>query len=154
LLVFPSILKETESIWQEGETVICRGRVSTKDNELKFLCSKVKKIDLDNLDNDVAEFQRSEKKENFRNFRKNKIKPTDDVKTPPEPLKIKIDNLQDQSILLKIKELLADSQGDNSVYFYVNNEDKLQAIKTGFKVNKTKELIGGLVKLLGKEAVK
>src|SRR3990167_6564855 len=44
ILVFPSLLKENNLIWQEGKVVLCQGKLSDKDQELKLLCNKVMEL--------------------------------------------------------------------------------------------------------------
>ncbi|MFH1598346.1 MAG: DNA polymerase III subunit alpha [Patescibacteria group bacterium] len=49
VLVFPSILKNNPTIWQEDKVVLINGKLSDKDGELKILCETVKPVDLDKL---------------------------------------------------------------------------------------------------------
>jgi len=161
LLVFPSVLKETSDIWVEGETIICRGRVSTKDNELKFLCSRAKKIDLEKITEDLAEFQKEGDKEYSRRgngnsyYQNRNNQPAEKKVAESPPLKIKIIDLANQELLTKLKEKLSSSQGGSKVYFYIQNgQDDWKVLETGFKVDNSKDLKKELVDLLGKDSVK
>jgi DNA polymerase-3 subunit alpha len=49
ILVFPSILKGTEEIWQEGKVVLCQGKLSDKDQEIKLLANKAIELSLENI---------------------------------------------------------------------------------------------------------
>ena len=44
ILVFPTLLKTTNAIWQEGAAVAVSGKISTKDNEVKVLANEAKII--------------------------------------------------------------------------------------------------------------
>ena len=44
VLVFPTLLKTTNAIWQEGAAVAVSGKISTKDNEVKVLANEAKII--------------------------------------------------------------------------------------------------------------
>ena len=44
VIVFPSILRETESFWQTDKILAIEGRVSHKDNESKVICSQVREV--------------------------------------------------------------------------------------------------------------
>jgi len=67
ILVFPRLLKETAGLWQEGNAVICRGRLSNKDNELKLLGDKAKQLEPDKAAKLAAEFLKLNKKNGFAN---------------------------------------------------------------------------------------
>jgi len=43
-LVFPTILDQDPTVWQEGKIVILSGRLSDKDDQLKILCDKAEEL--------------------------------------------------------------------------------------------------------------
>jgi len=59
ILVFPSLLKETSAIWQEGKIVLCQGKLSDKDQELKLLTNRAIELTADKAGEEVAKFTRN-----------------------------------------------------------------------------------------------
>jgi len=148
LLVFPSLLKETADVWQEGNAVICRGRLSNKENEIKLLVDKAKKIEPEIAVKLASEFLRLNKNNGFKNINNN-------VSAPAAPiLKIKIKDLNNQELLARLKERLAKNPGAHKVYFYIPGESGLQVIETGFRVDASEELKKQLAEIAGEDAVK
>ncbi len=142
LLVFPRLLKTTSIIWEEGNPIICRGKLSTKDNELKILCDKVEKL--------IPE-KASRMADKFIKMNKGVT-----ISQPPvnSLLKLKINDINNQEILTKVKDILAKNKGNSKVLFYVPSGGKLQVIETGFRVDLSNGLKNSLIELLGREAVK
>ncbi|OGF18512.1 DNA polymerase III subunit alpha [Candidatus Falkowbacteria bacterium RIFCSPLOWO2_02_FULL_45_15] len=151
LLVFPSLLKESAAVWQEGNAVICRGRVSNKENELKLLCERAKRLEPENALAGAAEFLALNKSNGFKNNNYN-VAPLSAVAA--KNLKIKINDFNDQNLLKKLKEELSASHGESKVYFYVPGQNGLQIIETGFKVKDSRDLRQKLTELVGEQAVK
>jgi len=151
LLIFPSLLKETADVWREGAAVICRGRVSNKENELKILCDQASVLTPETAVKLAAEFLKKNKSNSFKNGYNNVTSP---ASVPPPVLKIKLENLNDPDLLKKIQEKLSARQGKSKVYFYVPGETGMQVIETGFKVDASDELRQKLKELVGEEAVK
>jgi DNA polymerase-3 subunit alpha len=50
ILVFPSLLKENISVWQENKVVLVTGRLSDKDGVLKILGGRVQEITSENIE--------------------------------------------------------------------------------------------------------
>ncbi|MDO8667703.1 MAG: DNA polymerase III subunit alpha [bacterium] len=61
ILVFPSLLKENNLIWQEGKVVLCQGKLSDKDQELKLLCNKVVELTPETTGEAINKFASSSK---------------------------------------------------------------------------------------------
>lgn len=47
-LVFPKLLENTGDLWQADKLVLIKGKISTKDNEIKIIADSVEELDLDN----------------------------------------------------------------------------------------------------------
>jgi DNA polymerase-3 subunit alpha len=58
VLVFPRIYKETAALWQEGKAIVAAGRLSEKDQDLKFLINKVAVLPAENIQAAVDEFKK------------------------------------------------------------------------------------------------
>ncbi|MFA6551525.1 MAG: DNA polymerase III subunit alpha, partial [Patescibacteria group bacterium] len=157
ILVFPKLLKETAAIWQTGVPVICRGRVSNKENELKVLCDKAKKLEPETAVKLAAEFLKLNKANGFKNANNNVAPPATPFRAEilaVPILKIKINDLNNPEILSRLKQELAQFSGQSKVYFYLPGENGLQVVETGFRVDITEELKKKLKEIVGEEAVK
>ncbi len=58
LLVFPRLYKETMELWVEGRAMIIAGKVSEKDQDIKFLADKVALLDLADPARSVDDFKK------------------------------------------------------------------------------------------------
>ncbi|PIR94850.1 DNA polymerase III subunit alpha, partial [Candidatus Falkowbacteria bacterium CG10_big_fil_rev_8_21_14_0_10_37_6] len=158
LLIFPRLLKETEGVWQEGNGVICRGKLSNKDNELKVLCDKAEKLESEKIKKIAARFFKMNKAQH-RNDSGNVSAPPVNLQYQPNPstqqfLKLKIQDINNSEALNEIKKILAKHKGGNKVLFYVPKGSGLQVIETGFKVDKNNGLVEKLKMILGEDSVK
>ncbi|MDP3043295.1 MAG: DNA polymerase III subunit alpha [bacterium] len=145
ILVFPSLLKETAAIWREGEAVLCRGKLSDKDHEIKLLCNKAIELTLENVEQAIIKF----KKENGivnNAIKKNFAKLNSAVLTDETNLYIALNKNYNPDILSELKELLTKHQGDKKVYFKIKSSN----IETDFKVNPCESLIKEINRLLSK----
>ncbi len=130
ILVFPSLLKETAAIWREGEAVLCRGKLSDKDREIKLLCNKAAELTLENVEQAIIKFK---KKLNCLSIDKTN-------------LYIALNKNYNPDILSKLKELLVKHPGGQKVYFKIKSSN----IETDFKVNPCESLIKEINHLLSK----
>ncbi len=160
ILVFPSLLKETAAIWREGEAVLCQGKLSDKDQEIKLLCNKAAGLALENIEQAIIKF----KKENGianNAIKKNFVKPNSAVlinggeasrakeklnylSMDGANLYIALNKDYNSDILNKLKELLIKYPGGQKVYFKIKSSN----IETDFKINPCESLIQGINNLL------
>jgi DNA polymerase III subunit alpha len=157
ILVFPRLLKENQDVWQERKAIICQGRVSDKDGEVKIIADFAVELVLANLTGSLDEFKKKmiasregEKKFNWRDkssFRSGypstretkKSAPRPAAPAPvsapaPEPLKLIF--LQDPSpeSLARLREVLVAAPGRSKVYFKVKQAGKDVIVESGFLV--------------------
>ncbi len=158
LLVFPTLLAETLNIWQEGRVVLCRGRVSDKDQEVKILLDKAVILDEDNPAKSVDDFKKflldnpGKARPNFRNgFKSNNnySAPAPAAVTPPpapaaKPLRLIFERTFTPAELDRLRALFLASPGESQVYFKVKQNGQENILKTGFRVNYQPELIAAL----------
>jgi DNA polymerase-3 subunit alpha len=142
VLIFPRLLAKDAAIWQEGNVILCRGRLSNKDNELKLLGDTAAKLEPGNAVKLAAQFLKLNKGNGA-------LQPV-----AAHPLKIKLNDFHNQELLAKIKNELLQSRGATQVLFYVPNGSGLQVIETGFRVAASDELKAKLKELVGEGAVK
>lgn len=164
LLIFPRLLKETLSIWQEGRAIICQGSVSEKDQDIKLLVNHVSVLDHNDIQKSVDDFKKimmsnkensgaanSWRKKYQNNYSTNKPKQEtalpvaekekQQAVAPVNPLKIVFKRELSLDELSALKDLLTSYPGDSETYFKIKQAEKDSIIKTGFKVEYSKELI-------------
>jgi len=124
VLVFPKMLKESADVWQDGKTVLCQGKISDKDQEVKLLCNKVIELTLDNVEQTVIKFVKS----NGVSYGQ-KVNDTC-VYFNGENFYIKFKKNYDNITLEKLKNILISNKGEKKVYFRVNTSN----METEFKI--------------------
>ena len=158
LLIFPRLLKETETIWVSGRPLICEATVSEKDQDIKLLVNAVAILEADNLDAGIDNFKRSvlQRRENNgngawrrRNYNKiqDKTATTDEaVPVSPTPtstasaaaatevLKIFFEKMPAAADLEALRNLLAEHPGSCETLFKIKRPEKDTVFKAGLRV--------------------
>jgi len=139
LLVFPKLLQETANIWQEGKPILVSGRVSDKDQDIKFLVDKAVLLEGDNLGVAIEGFKaklglggskwRFKKKEDEANGGTVSYP----RKETPD-LKIVFQREFSDSELSDLREILIKHSGDSLVYFEIISGGDGHLLKTAFRV--------------------
>ncbi|MEK7203352.1 MAG: OB-fold nucleic acid binding domain-containing protein, partial [Patescibacteria group bacterium] len=163
VLVFPSLLKETLNIWQEGKAVICQGKLSNKDQQIKLLCNKAVELIVDNAKEIIAKFVPSNKAVNYSKNKAiainvNQINPVDKseinhLQFDGNKLYVLIGDKLDSMILTKLKDIMLKYQGDKKVYFKIKSQilpDKFDLVETDFAVIYNQPLAKAINSLLSK----
>jgi len=168
LLVFPSLLKETESVWQEGRAVLCQGKLSDKDQEIKLLCNKVvgldlktvaetvrnyKKTILTNKSNNIYIKNNSSTPSQLNKKLNNNYKAIDNPSAGQADLKLILDKMCDADTLNKLKKFFSEHQGLNKVYFKIKQNGQEKLLETGFRVNNSEALRNAVKQMLGANVV-
>lgn len=147
LLVFPRTLKENPDIWQDGKTVLVHGRVSDKDQDVKFLVNKGGVMNLETAVQDLSAFMDMASKIKPRPNFKKKTDDSSDKSAAPKavqvgnPLKIILHETVNPEIMENLRNLLVNNQGDDKVFMRVMQNGERKVIETGFRVKNTKELV-------------
>ncbi len=178
ILVFPSLLKETLAIWSEGRIVICQGKLSDKDQELKLLCNRAIELTAEKAGEEVAKFTKNTnsnalKPNGYGQATANRWRVNANPATVPKPAasinfnspkaassaaRVQVNgeniyivlagNLQ-PDILTKLKDLFTKNQGDKKVFFKIITAGQAKQIETQFKVSFNKALVDEIGKLVG-----
>lgn len=163
ILVFPSLLKDNNLIWQEGKVVLCQGKLSDKDQELKLLCNKAVELDIETAGEAVKKFTSAGNGKNngeprkFFGYPSSKSYPVAGGKPISKHLVFKDDNLYinlnsnaGASVLEKLKEALLKNSGDKKVFFKLSSGVGAGSnlVETDFKVNYNKSLIEAINSIL------
>lgn len=142
LLVFPSILKEDPTLWQDSNLIHLTGRLSFKDGkgnlaEPKVIVNKVKK-----LEKSPKLFDNSPKLK----FENNSVNHS--------VLHLKIKKEGSRELLGQIKEILLASRGSSTIILHLPEGNGFKPVKITSKVEINDNLISKLKELLGEDSVK
>jgi len=167
ILVFPSLLKENNLIWQEGKVVLCQGKLSDKDQEFKLLCNKAIELNIETAGEVIKKFTTSSngngngksygEPRKFFGFPSPKSAPKSSAMPTSKYLVLKDDNLyinlnSNISALAseKLKEALLKNSGDKKVFFKLSSAAgaKTSLVETDFKVNYNKSLVEAINNIL------
>jgi DNA polymerase-3 subunit alpha len=162
ILVFPSLLKENNLIWQEGKVVLCQGKLSDKDQEFKLLCNKAIELNIETAGEAIKKFTASGNGngKSYGEPRKSFGYPS--PKSPSSASISKNLTFKDNNvyinlnsnisalILEKLKETLLKNSGDKKVFFKLSSGAgaKINLVETDFKVNYNKFLTEAIDKVL------
>jgi len=136
VLVFPSLLKTTYSIWQEGKAVFCQGKVSDKDQDKKILANSAIKLSLRNMNNIASKLSEA----GFKVPSNNRYSVNNDLN-----IVIKNNNIDFE----KMKEIFKKHAGQSKVFFEITQNNKTKRIQTDYMVNNNTFLITELVGKIG-----
>ncbi|MFH1980076.1 MAG: DNA polymerase III subunit alpha [Patescibacteria group bacterium] len=150
VLVFPRLLQETSDIWEENKAVICQGKLSDKDQEIKMLVNRVAELNLENIQKIVNSFgQASVGTGADRGLASGILEakplsapvPTTLHVAPITGLKLIFNkNLTTEKLNL-LKKLLIKNPGNDKVYFQINQNNKTNILETGLRVGISDNLI-------------
>ena len=176
ILVFPSLLKENGLIWQEGKVVLCQGKLSDKDQELKLLCNKVMELTALTTGEAIKKFTAASN-DSTRGYAANGNggtvkrffyprplngtatlkKSTSETKVLPvskhltfedNKLFINLNGNANAAVLAKLKEALVKNGGDKKVFFKLISGAAVNLMETDFKVNYSQDLIKDIDNIL------
>lgn len=146
ILVFPKLLEETAALWEEGRAVICQGRISDKDQDLKLLANRAHEIDLDNLGPSLKHYRKAPTR--------NGPGPGPAARSAggqyaATDLKIIFKDGFASDHLLRIKDIFAKYTGQDRVFFKLRHEGEYKIIQSEHKVSNSHLLLKELQDSLG-----
>ncbi|MFH0951418.1 MAG: DNA polymerase III subunit alpha [bacterium] len=159
ILVFPKLLQTTTAVWQIGQTIICQGTVSDKDNEIKILANQAVVLSLEHLSADVDKFKQAILvNNNHRNgngyYQKNNHQPEPIIVSPPlsQPLKLIIAEADLTNELVNIlKQLFTNHPGSSSVYIKITKPESYRVVELASRVNNSQALLDQIRQQLGQQ---
>lgn len=175
ILVFPSLLKDNDLLWQEGKVALCQGKLSDKDQELKLLCNKAVELNVETAGEVVKKFTQTPKNlvygfttagngrnsgEPRRFFDRPAPQPSWPAGGSPNSkhlifqdgnLYINLNGGAGALTLQKLKQTLLKNSGGQKVFFRLSNGVgiKTSLVETDFKVNYNKDLVEAIDNILG-----
>jgi len=135
VLVFPSLLKETSSVWEEGNAVFLQGKLSYKDQETKVLANTAFSLKLGSIQNTINKIKQANHLGDGSNT------PRRSSQGGVYDLVIRFPESGNGVALDKLKEKLAKYPGQNKVYFEVSQNGQVTRVETEYKVNTNNILV-------------
>lgn len=162
LVVFPTVYKDTNTVWDREKIILATGKVNGTDRsgspmqEAKILVDNARIVPIE----EAREYQPSGVKASLNVPKARGRKKTDDKVNAkptenkvPKRLYIRLNDASDNGALEKLKHILDEHHGNLEAVLVLGSKDK-QIIKLPQKVSGDEELLHSLHKLLGKEQVK
>ena len=134
LVLFPKLLKDTQSFWVKDKVVKVNGTVNSRNGELKFSVEAASNIAKDSKE----DIERAEI-ENDPNSELNK-----------KSVYIKLKDSSDTSKLNNLKHIIDENQGDKEVILVIGDDDKKQAIRLPVRVSADDSTISIIEEIVGK----
>ena len=138
IIVFPRLLESTAETWQDGAVVICKGKISDKDQEIKVIANSVTKLDLDNLEKQISRFKKLKINLNQR--------PT---QASRKGLYLELSSNISADNINKLKFILEKFSGTEKVIFLVKENGVEKIVETNHQVAKGQPLLQELMTNLG-----
>lgn len=150
LIVFPKVFEKTPHLWEADQVISVQGKVTARGrdgkltSEAKILVDGAKGIDYDTARNHKSQKPAPAAK-----------RPAPDRSSAPAPapaaLQLSISDVNNQQLLLQVRELLGAHAGSAEVYLLLGADHK--KLRLPFKVELTDELVNQLTQLIGPETV-
>ena len=137
-LVFPKLLEETNNLWTTGKAVRLQGKISSKDDELKFIVNSVEEITQKmKLEADSIEITKRKYNQPVSPYNNSKNNNVTYIEGLEKEYIIKLPNNKTIDVINKIKEVLDECQpGLTLIYLYHNNSK----LKTGYFIKLTNDI--------------
>ncbi|MBI4812122.1 DNA polymerase III subunit alpha [Candidatus Falkowbacteria bacterium] len=154
LLVFPSLLKETADIWREGKAVLCQGKISDKDREIKLLVNKAAALDLEKMEESINVFKTTrEAVRNGNGWAKRNYEPyyppLSSKNNEEDNIKFTLKEGHSADMLDGLRQILLKHKGRSKVYFKITQNGAEKTIETAWRADKTGILREPLNNLFG-----
>jgi DNA polymerase III subunit alpha len=141
VLIFPNLYKATYAIWEEGKAVICQGKTSDKDQEIKILANTAMRVSLRKISEVLDKFKKAD-------FGGNSGSPSSSYSNGGD-LKIVFGSQVSAHGIEKLKEIFSKHKGQNKVYFEIVQNGEKKTIETDFFVNNGPFLVTEIKNRLG-----
>ncbi|MEK7653563.1 MAG: DNA polymerase III subunit alpha [Patescibacteria group bacterium] len=137
ILVFPKILEKNIYLWQVDNIIVCSGKISDKDDEVKILCDQAAILSRENIAEVFNNFVgRGNNGSSFNHQERQVI--------------VKLDEPLGYEAAKAMKDVFLRHQGNCQVELWVNRADgNRQRIKTSFRVDNNERFLAELAKILG-----
>jgi DNA polymerase-3 subunit alpha len=157
LILFPSIYQQTVGIWERDRIVMVKGKVNAKDkdgnmtSEIKILVDDAREI----TSEQAAAYQATGKKKKVPKSTKKLLatKSAAVEKQIARKLYVRVENSDDTSILMTLKQAIDEQQGETEVVLVLGADTQKQIIRLPARVE-AGTIIPSLSALVGADNVK
>jgi DNA polymerase-3 subunit alpha len=162
LILFPGAYQQTLGIWQRDKVVLVRGKVNARDrdgnasDDVKVMVNDAREV----TPEQAQAYQATGKDAKVPKASSKKVtKPSSAAAPQPslpslERLYIRLDNSDDQELLVALKQAIDEQPGDTEVVLVLGNADNKQIVKLPTRARAASGLITQLQELVGAERVK
>ncbi|PIS05640.1 MAG: DNA polymerase III subunit alpha [Candidatus Buchananbacteria bacterium CG10_big_fil_rev_8_21_14_0_10_42_9] len=154
VLVFPTILQQNPSLWEDDSLVIMNCRVSDKDGELKLICASVEQLVIENIESVIDKLDQAAANEapRYGNSPTRSFAPRPKTK-PSAPaagqITISAPSAMTAELADRMKRLFCKYPGDYQVNLIVTQNDEEKRVATNYRVNCTLAFKDELESLIG-----
>jgi DNA polymerase-3 subunit alpha len=151
LVVFPKAYEKTPELWATDKVVIVGGKISGRDREgrltgdLQLMVDVAQEVDYDKALGHKGNVPAAP----FVQLVEEVVPTVVDA----QRLIIKLPDLSDQGVLMKIRDLLNEREGKSEAYLVVGEGESPKRIRLPFMVSVSDDLVEQLNQLIGKGAV-
>jgi DNA polymerase-3 subunit alpha len=165
LVVFPSIFQQTPKLWERDRVVLVNAKVSNKDrsghssNEVKTIADSAREITAEEAQTyqPTGQIDTSLPTKPIIVAMSAKMDETTTISSPAQPAKrvfIRLQNSNDQKLLLSLKNTLDMFSGNTDVVLIMGPDKNKQVIKLPTGISDSLEPIQSLQKLVGTDNVR
>jgi DNA polymerase-3 subunit alpha len=140
LVVFPKAYEAAVDLWEPDKIIAVSGKVSFKDRDGRMTTDLKLMVDTATL----IDYDRAK---GHKPMKKKEEKPSSGA-----DLVLRVQNLTDTELLMKIRKLLTNSPGDQEAYLDIASSPP-KKLRLPYRVNVTDELKSQLIELLGSESI-
>lgn len=128
VIVFPSLYKTTRDIWFEGQTILVKGKVSNKDNEIKILAEEARKLDINQLKRNYSPQNKTDKNSSVTQIALQITQQQGKIFLQL-PIKTKA------KLIEELKNIFLNHPGEKQVMLIVHQEKQIRKIATNFSIS-------------------
>ena len=153
LLLFPSSYQQTVGLWTRDTVVLVRGKVNSKDrdgnigDEAKILVDDAREV----TEEQASAYEPTGKKKRTPKATKKTTTQTTQKQEKPVKLYVRLQDVNDQETLLKLKKTIDNYSGQTDVVLVLGQDKAKQAIKLPGGIDHEGEAYNELQNLIGSE---
>ncbi|MCA9344628.1 DNA polymerase III subunit alpha, partial [Candidatus Saccharibacteria bacterium] len=156
LILFPRVYASSSDLWKRDLVVTISGKISSEDKEgnqtedIKILVDSAREV----THSEATNYVPSKKKVKPPKLKKVKNKPKQTEEDKPKRLYIKLEDGNNQHVLLSLKRIIDLHSGSIEVVLVLGEKEDRQIIKLPMQFNYVEESVNQLIDIVGKENVK
>ncbi len=163
VLVFPRVYEQNMNLWQVDNIIICSGKITDKDEEIKIICDRALILTTENQQEVINSFLLVSSSSNNRSrfFNKGQSKENSDYNSRgamkqvgEKTLQLKLKEPLEHEISVRVKEAIIRFPGNHNLEILVYKASgNQQRVRTSFRISTEEKLLAELKSILGEEEV-